>query len=158
MTVLARKVNSVPTRLASETWTRIVDLVAPTNVSARTELLAVTGTAASVITRESLRDSPFVVWGDGPRIRVYCVYGEPAIEGTSANEAALPDSPAESGTWWASLPCPAEDLAWVQGQLARHSSRITARDAAETESGSTDSASEAASSAARINREAFFRP
>src|SRR5688572_30314849 len=103
MTVLARKVNSVPTRLASETWTRIVDLVAPTNASARTELLAVIGVASSLITRESFKDSPFIVWGDGPRIRVYCIYGEEAIEGAGANEAALPDSPAESGTWFASL-------------------------------------------------------
>jgi hypothetical protein len=155
MTVLARKVNSVPARLASDTWARIVDLVAPTNAAARAELLRVTGVAASLITRESLKDSPFVLWGDGPRVRVYCIYGEDAIEGTNANEAALPDSPAESQTWAASLPCPADDLSWVQAQLAQLSSRITARDATET---IEDSSSEAAASSPTINTEAFLRP
>jgi hypothetical protein len=158
MTVVARKVNSVPTRLASETWTRIVDLVAPTNASARAELLSVIGVASSLITRESLKDAPFVMWGEGPRVRVYCIYGEEAIEGVSANETALPDSPAESSAWSASLPCPADDLSWVQAQLARLSSRITARDASETETVGTDSSGEAAASVPKISKEAFLKP
>lgn len=156
MTVLARKVNSVPARLASETWERIVELVAPANGSARTELLSVIGVAASLITRESLRESPFEVWGDGPRIRVYCLYGDDAIEGEKANESALPDSPTAADTWRASLPCPADDLAWVRAQLSKHSSRITARDAKETVD--LDSADETAASSPTINEASFFRP
>lgn len=156
MTVLARKVNSVPARLASETWARIVELVAPTNGSARTELLSVIGVAASLITRESLRDSPFVVWGDGPRVRVYCLYGDDAIEGTKANESALPDSPTAADTWAASLPCPADDIGWVRAQLARHSARITARDAKEAVD--ADPADESAESSATINKAAFLLP
>jgi hypothetical protein len=156
MTVLARKVASVPVRLASDTWHRIVDLVAPTNASSRAELLRITGVAASLITRESLKNSPFVVIGTGPRIRVYCTYGEDAIEGTNVNEAALPESPAESDTWNASLPCPADDLAWVQAQLARLSSRVTARDAADT--AVTESSDQGAAASATIDLESFLRP
>ncbi len=157
MSVLARRVNAVPARLASVAWSRIVDLVAPTNASARGELLAITGVAASLITRQSLHASPFIVTGDGPRIRVYCVYGDDAVEGAKANEAALPASPAETDTWSASLPCPAADLPWVQSQLAQLSSRVTARDM--DDAAVADAAAEQpASAVAAINVEAFLRP
>lgn len=156
MSVVARRINSVPVRYASETWKRIVDLIAPTNATSRAELLAVTGVAASLITRESLKDSPFVVAGDGARVRVYCVYGDDSIEGTKASEAAVPNSPAETDTWMASLPCPKDDLAWVQAQLAQHSSRITARDMAEA--AFADEEEKAAAATPTINVEAFLRP
>jgi len=156
MTAIARKVASVPVRLASDTWYRIIDLVAPTNGSSRAELLRITGVAASLITRESLKDSPFVVMGAGPRVRVYCIYGQHAIEGTNVNEAALPESPSESDTWKGSLPCPADDLAWVQAHLAQLSSRITARDAADA--AATESSEQGAASSATIDLESFLRP
>ena len=47
------------------------------------------------------------------------------------NEDTLGFDPLQ-GDWRVSLPCPAEELAWVQASLARASSRITARDLAET--------------------------
>ena len=47
--------------------------------------------------------------------------------GEGASEDALSWCPTE-GDWAMSLPCPAEDLSWVQAALARASARITARD------------------------------
>lgn len=32
------------------------------------------------------------------------------------------------GDWRVSLPCPMDDLGWVQAALKKHSTRITARD------------------------------
>lgn len=156
MTVVARRVASVPFRLATETWQRVIELVAPTNAAAQEELRQVVGVASSLITGEAVRDSPIVVTGDGPRVRLYCVYGDKAVEGTGVNEAALAGSPAETSTWAMSLPCPLDDLSWVQASLKRHSARITARDMAE----STPSAAEedSADSEASINLESFLQP
>jgi hypothetical protein len=155
MTILSRRMAAIPARLASDTWLRIVDLVAPTNTAARTELLRVTGIASSLITREAMKDSPIVVAGDGPRLRLYCVYGEDAIEGVKVNEASLPNSPAESSAWTVSLPCPGDDLAWVQTSLKQLSARVTARDAAETPMPEPDDETTGAN--ATINAESFLR-
>lgn len=156
MTTLARRLASIPTRLASDTWQQVVKLVAPTNTAAQHELLNVTGIASSLITREAMKDSPIVVAGDGPRVRLYCLYGEKAIEGTGLNEAPLPNSPAESDTWTVSLPCPRDDLSWIQDSLKRLSSRITARDMAETLPSEPDDQTTAEQ--ASINLESFLRP
>lgn len=157
MTTLARKVNAIPARLASEAWQRIVDLVAPTNESARAELRLVGGLGASLITREAMAKSPIIVSGEGPRIRIYCVYGTDAIEGEKANEAVLPDSPAESGAWAMSLPCPSEDLEWIAASLRKKSTLVTARDMSETDLPEAANATTAAATAT-INVESFLEP
>jgi hypothetical protein len=156
MTVVARRLASIPACLASETWLRIIDLVAPTNILAQEELRRVIGVASSLITRETMKKSPIVITGNGPQIRLYCVYGEEAITGEGINEAALPRSPAESESWAMSLPCPADDLSWVNASLKQHSSRITARDLGSTSP--PEAEEKTASSEASINLESFFRP
>lgn len=128
MTVIARRIIAEPVRSASETWDVIVDLLAPgANNKARSELLAITGIACSLIAAESVRNVPLVVYGAGPRIRIYCLYGESAILGEDANESNLTTS-AVDGEWSMSLPCSPDDLAWVQAALKKLSSRVTARD------------------------------
>lgn len=156
MTTAARKITSIPVRFATDTWQHILDLVAPTNEAARTELAGVTGLAASLITREAMRASPIIVAGDGPQLRIYCVYGEEAVAGDQANEAALPASPAEKGAWTMSLPCPTDDLNWVRASLKKRSTRITARDVAET--ALPEPEEETRASNATINVESFLRP
>jgi hypothetical protein len=156
MTVLSRKIASIPVRSASQTWLRIVDLVAPAEGDARVELLAAAGVAASLVAREAMAASPIVVAGEGPRLRLYCVHGEAAIEGTNVNEAALPESPIGAGSWTVSLPCPEEDLSWIQASLKRISNRITARD--QEDRFSADPDERAAESKAYIDPESFLRP
>jgi hypothetical protein len=155
MTVIARRIVAEPVRLATETWKTIVDLLAPdANDKARSELLAVTGIASSLIAAEVMQDAPAVVYGSGPRIRFYCLYGEDAIVGEDANETALPGSPV-SGDWSLSLPCLADDLEWVQAALKKQSTRITARDMSMPID--DDTSSNANDKSATIDREAFFR-
>ena len=104
--------------------------------------------------------SPIVVYGCGPRVRIYCIYHEDAITGDSANENRLAFD-ATDGDWRMSLPCPADDLDWVAGALAKKTKRITARDgAAEVESGDSSQAAKAARTdgAAGIDMEAFLKP
>src|SRR4030042_4651426 len=128
MTTISRKIIAIPARSASEAWKVIVNLIAPqTDSDAQRELLETTGIASSLITDEAMKNAPIVVYGVGPRIRIYCLYNEDAITGENASEETLPFSPTE-GDWKMSLPCPAEDLDWVQRALKKRSGRITARD------------------------------
>jgi hypothetical protein len=125
-----RTFASSPTRDAHATWLAIVDLLtAFCPKQDRDELLAVAGTAASIISDQAPRDVPIIVTCDGPRTRIYCLYDDDALEGSDSNEASLGFDPLK-GDWAVSLPCLADDFAWVQAALARHSSRVTARDVA----------------------------
>src|SRR5258707_15857803 len=128
MTAVARRTfRSNPHRDALQTWIAIVDLLMQGKTGgARTELLAVGGVAASVIAEQAPKDAAIVITCDGPRTRVYCLYDDDAIEDSDANEDVLGFDPLK-GDWRISLPCPADDLDWVQDALKKRSTRITAR-------------------------------
>lgn len=127
MSIVARTVVSVPERSATDTWETIVRLIAPDNGSAaRRELAAVAGIACSCISDEALSEDPIVVHGVGPRLRVYALYGDDAVDGERANESALSWVPTD-GDWRMSIPCLEDDLAWVQTKLAKSSRRVAAR-------------------------------
>ncbi len=126
-TVVGRKFRSVPHRDALGTWTAISDLLTCGNAgAARKELDAVAGIAANLIADLAPKDEPIVVTCDGPRTRIYCLYDDDALDDSDSNEDALGFDPL-NGDWRISLPCPADDLKWVQGALGKHGSRITAR-------------------------------
>jgi hypothetical protein len=131
MTTVARRTfGSTPQRDAAQTWNAIVDLLTKgRSCPARTELLAVTGIAASIVADRSPETSPIVITCDGPQTRIYCLYDDAAIEGSDANEDILGYDPL-SGDWRVSLPCLPDDLSWVQDALKKHSNRIVARDEA----------------------------
>lgn len=160
MTVVARTFCSIPKRSALETWATIVAVLAPkTGSEVRRELESVAGIASSLITREAM-NSPIVVYGCGPRVRIYCVYNEDAITGDAANENKLAFD-ATDGDWHMSLPCPADDLDWIVGSLAKKTKRITARDQGEAvESEDSSQALKATSNGgtASINMEGFLKP
>lgn len=126
-TVLARRVAATPVRTAVQTWARIVEIIAPDPASeARKELAKVAGTACASIASEAPKEAPIVIWGGGPRVRVYCVFDEDAITKDGVIEDALPKSPTE-GDWRMSIPFLAEDVAWSGASLAASSSRVSAR-------------------------------
>ena len=128
VTVARRTFRSTPGRSSLATWTEIVDVLTQGRTGeARAELLSVAGVAASIIADHAPSDAAIVVTCDGPRTRIYCLYDEDAIDGSGANEDPLGFYPL-NGDWRVSLPCPADDLTWVQGALERRSDRITARD------------------------------
>jgi hypothetical protein len=126
-TVIARRVASTPTRTVTETWAKIVALVAPDpNSPARKEVALAAGVACSSISSEATKEAALVIWGGGPRVRVYCLFDEDAITQDDVNEDALPKSPTE-GDWKMSIPCMPEDVAWSKAKLASVSNRISAR-------------------------------
>tara|TARA_R110002124_G_scaffold183401_4_gene350814 strand:+ start:45102 stop:45578 length:477 start_codon:yes stop_codon:yes gene_type:complete len=131
-TVVRRTFRSSPHRDAHDTWGAVVDLLTQGHdTPARAELLAVAGVAASMIADQGPRDAAIVVTCDGPRTRIYCLYDDDAIDGSDANEDPLGFDPL-NGDWRVSLPCLTDDLEWVQAALKKHSTRITARDSAES--------------------------
>jgi hypothetical protein len=159
MTVVARRVVSSPVRTASECWSVITNILAPKDGAARKELVRIEGVACSLIASEAPTDDAIVIWGNGPRVRVYCLFGDSAISAEDKNEDALATCPTW-GDWSMSLPCPPEDLSWVQEELAKHSARVTARslgDPVPDEEQQTGSDSKA-SSTKSVNEDAFFRP
>jgi len=127
-TVVRRTFRSTPHRDALDTWNAIVELLTQGRTGAeRTELIAVGGIGASIIADQAPKEAAIVVTCDGPRTRIYCLYDDNALDGSDANEGGLGFEPLK-GDWRVSLPCPADDLAWVQNALKKHSTRITARD------------------------------
>lgn len=126
-TVLARRVASTPLRTASQTWLKITEILAPDPASAaRAELRNAAGVACASISSEATRDDAIVVWGAGPRVRIYCVFDDDAITGDDVSEDPLLKSPTD-GDWKMSIPCLPEDVTWSTSRLASASTRITAR-------------------------------
>ena len=155
MTVIARRFRSIPERSALDTWCAISELLAAQDgSSSRRELESVEGVASSLITREAMKRSAILVYGSGPRVRVYCLYQEDAITGDDANEQPL-GFDATSGDWHLSLPCTAEDLEWVQAALKKKTVRITARDLTVEVEESSKQGNKA--TRMQVNKEAFFR-
>lgn len=162
VSVVARTVASIPQRTASDTWRVIVDLIAPDSKSeARRDLDAVAGIVCSLITDEALADDALLVYGAGPRVRIYAAYGDDAVSGDRVQESALSFIATADG-WQLSLPCPEADLTWVKQSLARVSTRVHARqlgaDVKELSAVRADRASAAPSLATSlVDLESFLR-
>lgn len=157
MTIVARRIIATPVRSAIETWQVILDLITPdSNSLEREELLAISGIACSLIADETMKSSPVVVYGSGPRVRIYCVYDEDAIAGENAKEDSLPFNATEND-WQMSLPCQNSDLTWVQAALKKISCRVTARDM-ESDVDTEKAQSSTTFKATEIDKEAFLRP
>lgn len=156
-TVMARRVASTPTRTAAQTWQKIVEILTSDAAGeSRKELNKAAGVACASISSEATRDAAIVVWGGGPRVRVYCVFDEDAITGDGVSEGALPTSPTE-GDWKMSIPCLSEDVAWSKESLAKVSTRITARAPDEEIDEADDSKSTKTSSSMAINLSEFLK-
>lgn len=154
MTVVARRIIATPARSASEAWNVIVNLLAPDNsTDAWKELQNIAGLASNLIADEAFADAAGVVHGSGPRVRIYCVYGEDAISGENASETALTFIPT-NGDWRMSLPCPPEDLDWVTAALKEKSTRVTARNVSDDIE--EPERQEKARSVFQVDRGAFF--
>lgn len=155
-TVASRTFRSNPQRDAHQTWVAIVDLLTQGKTGvARTELLAVAGVACSIITDQAPRDAAIIVTCDGPRTRIRCLYDDDAIDGEDANEDVLGFDPLK-GDWRVSLPCLADDLAWVDEALKKSSTRVTARDSAETTINNGEKAAGSASQALTLDLKGFL--
>lgn len=156
-TVFARRVRATPHRLSSEVWNAIKGLlVSAHNKDANAEFEAFAGMGAYLIEDEVLKDAPLVIHGGGARVRVYCLYGEDAVNGDDANESALPEYPAD-GDWQLSVPARKSDLDWIRKNLtSKGITRISLRESTETVPDVDESkAEQGCTTALKINEETF---
>ena len=156
MTILSRRIASIPKKLASETWVQIIEMLASNNQHVTQEMTKIAGIASSLITRQSMKRSPLIATGKGPRVRIYCVYGHDAIDESCLDESPLPETPLNADKWKISLPCPTDDLSWVREKLERLSTRIEVRD--EADFSLIDKHESVDASMATINVESFQKP
>jgi hypothetical protein len=157
MSVVARRVRATPFRSAADTWQVIADLLAPKNSAAHAELLNIEGIGASIISTESPKNASIVVCGSGPRVRIYCLYGDEAVSGDDASESPLAQYPTDDD-WAMSLSADADDVAWVKESLAKRSTHVTVREKSESVEADDSDSHQAHSGEAVINMEAFLRP
>lgn len=127
MSIVARKFNASPARLASETWAAIAKLVCDGDKNALAEFTAVTGIGSSLLNDQLFESNPMVVISKGPRLRIYCLYGEDAISGEDANEESLSWNPTEE-KWHAFLPCTDGELKEIKKALRSKSTKFSAYD------------------------------
>lgn len=129
--VIVRRIAATPARTSAEAWQVIHGLLAQDGSSAWQELDRVGSLVMTLIAAEAMRESPIVVYGVGPRLRLYCLYDDEAILGENLAEEPLSWCPTD-GDWAISLPCSADDLSWMETALANTTLRVTARDLSET--------------------------
>src|SRR5262249_20744703 len=111
MSVVARRIASVPRRTSVETWRRVVELVSATDSDARAELEGVTSVAAMLIADEQTKTAPITVSGGGPLVRGYTPHGD------DASEDELACDPTAGDSWVLSLPATRPDVAAAETHL-----------------------------------------
>jgi hypothetical protein len=156
-TVFQRTVRASPQRAADAVWQVIVTLIAPdAATTARKELNSIAGIAGTIISARYPEHDAIVVYGNGPRVRIYCIYDESAVSGNGAKEDALPCNPAE-GDWKMSLPCAADDLEWLKKALMGKSARFSLRALGEDIDEEEVPRGESKTNSASMNLDAFLK-
>lgn len=120
---IRRDIASVPARSAKDTWRAIIDLATGADSIDRQQLDAAASVMESLIADALPADAPIVFKGSGPRLLIYCLYHEEAIEAgleidpLSANPTA--------GDWRVTAPCEDDDVAWMNKTLKARAPRIS---------------------------------
>jgi hypothetical protein len=124
MSTVARRFLASPARLSSDTWTAITKLVCKGQANATSEFGKVSGIASALLNDELFKLHPFVVKNKGPRLRVYCIYGQDAIAGEGKNEDTLSWNPV-ADDWHAYIPCSQEEFKEVSALLKSKSANFS---------------------------------
>lgn len=123
MSIVARRFAASPARLSSDTWRVITALVCQTDAGSAAEFAKIAGMASCLINDKMFKDAPFVVKNEGPRLKVYCIYGDDALGGEDVNEEKLTWQPTLK-TWSAFLPCHVDELEEYQAEFKKISSKF----------------------------------
>lgn len=120
---IRRDVASVPLRSAKETWDAIIDLVSGSGTVDGDQLEDARSVMECVIADEQPGTVPIVLKGGGPRVVIYCVYNEDAME-VGLDVDKLIDVPT-AGNWRLMAPCEEEDKEWMNNSLKENANRVT---------------------------------
>jgi hypothetical protein len=140
-----RDIASIPVRSAGETWQAIVDLITGTGSVDAAPLKAAASVMESLIVDEHPATCPIVVKGSGPRLVIYCLYNEAAME-AGKDIDRLTWNPTEDPDWRITAPSEADDVAWMNNTLKTRAPRITVHDVASPPEDDSDDAEKAAQS------------
>ena len=150
---IRRDIASIPVRSANETWNAIVALVTGDGSVDREQLAAASSVVESLIADEQPAIAPIVFKGCGPRVLIYCLYDEEAMEAGLAIDS-LNANPT-TGDWQMTAPCEEDDVYWMNNTLKDRAPRITVH-AADQEPGDTETeGAEQAAKAFEIDWEAL---
>jgi hypothetical protein len=119
---IRRNIASIPTRSAAETWRAIIELVTGDGSIDRQQLEAAASIMESLIADEQPAAVPIVFKGCGPRLLVYCLYDENAME-AGLDIDNLSTNPT-AGDWRMTAPCEEADVDWMNNTLKSRASRI----------------------------------
>ena len=119
---IRRDIASVPARSARDTWRAIVDLVTGSDTVDRDQLDAAASIMESVIADEQPASVPIVFKGAGPRVVVYCLYDEDAMEAGHDIDPLITNPTA--GDWRATALCENDDVDWMNRSLKERAPRI----------------------------------
>ena len=155
MTVVVRRMAASPARISSEAWSVMTGLVCRGDKTATAEFEKVKNIAACLINDEVFANSPMSLKNDGPRLRVYCVYGDDAITG-EVKESPLNWNPTK-GDWLAYLPCLSDDVKVMKKMLLGKSSHFEIYDVEKgvPDEDMVEAAAAMATAKSEINWEAF---
>jgi hypothetical protein len=138
---IRRDVASIPARSAQETWRVITNLVMGTDTVDQEQLDAAASIMESVIADEHPAAVPIVFKGAGPRVVIYCLFDEDAME-AGLDVDPLTANPT-AGDWRMTAPCEAEDADWMNESLTARAPRITVHDVDQPPADEDDSESSA---------------
>lgn len=139
-----RDVSSIPFCSAGDTWQRIIDLVTGPGSKDVQQLKAAAGVMGSIITDGHPASRAIILEGVGPQLRVYCRFGQQAIE-EGGKVDSLSWNPT-AGDWTMHVPCDEENIDWVKESLAESLPRIKVFDVAEADRAEEDKTAGAAKS------------
>ncbi len=157
MSTVARRFLASPVRLSSATWEAITKLICKGQATATVEFEKVSGIASALLNDELFKSHPFVVKNKGPRLRVYCIYGQDAIAGEGKNEDALSWDPV-TDDWHAYIPCSPDEFKEINKLLKSKTGKFSVYDVDEGLPGEEDTENAAATANARgatVDWEAF---
>lgn len=124
-----REIASIPVRTAGETWQAIIDLITRAGSVDADTLKAAASVMESVIADEHPATVPIVVKGEGPRLVIYLLYNEAAMEAGKDVDPLNWNPTGETG-WRMTAPAEASDVGWMGKTLKGRAPRITIHDAA----------------------------
>ncbi len=120
---MRRDIASIPVRSANETWNAIVALVTGDGSIDREQLDAAASVMESLIADEQPAIAPIVFKGCGPRVLIYCLYDEDAMEAGLAIDSLNANPTA--GDWQMTAPCEEDDMHWMNNTLKQRAPRMT---------------------------------
>jgi hypothetical protein len=138
-----REIASIPVRTAGETWRAIIELITREGSVDAGTLKTAASVMESLIADEHPATVPIVVKGEGPRLVIYCLYNEAAME-LGKEIDSLNWNPTAGADWRMTAPAERGDTAWMNNTLKTRAPKISVHDVAVPPAEEDDAKAEAA--------------